>query len=101
MTEDNKPASKYHPTETKLCNGILYSVLVPINEPRFSVVIGEGYEPIQEDVECNDVDPQNYAELFERAHSHARKIIQSDDPRIKAFIEKLDDKTKGEKISDA
>ncbi len=92
MTEDNKPASQYHPAETKLFNGIIYSVLVPLKASRFSVVIGEGSDPIHEEVECNDVAVENYAELFERAHSHAQKIIRSNDPRLQPFIEKLDEK---------
>jgi hypothetical protein len=92
MIEDSKPASQYHPAETKLFNGIIYSVLVPLNESRFSVVIGEGYEPLHEDVECKDVAPENHAELFERAHGHAQKIIQSGDPRLQPFIEKLNEK---------
>ena len=92
MTEDNKPAPQYHPVETKLFNGIIYSVLVPFNESRFSVVIGEGSEPLREDEECKDLSPENHVELFERAHSHAQKIIRSNDPRLQPFIEKLDEK---------
>jgi predicted phosphodiesterase len=92
MIEDSKPASQYYPAETKLFNGIIYSVLVPLNESRFSVVIGEGSEPLHEDVECKDLAPENHAELFARGHSHAQKIIQSEDHRLQPFIEKLNEK---------
>ncbi len=86
MTDDGK---QYHPTETKLCNGILYSVIVPLNEANFVVVIGEGIDPIMDEVECPDLSPEQHAEIFERAHSHARRIIQSEDPRLKPFVKIL------------
>lgn len=89
MIDESK---QYHPTETKLCNGILYSVLVPINEARVSVLIGEGMEPIEEEIECPDLSPENHLELFERGHSLARKIIQSEDSRLKPIVKLMKEK---------
>lgn len=67
------------PTETKLYNGSQYSVNVLPGEAVFIVVIGDGEHRTEEKIACNDVSPENYQELFKRAHEHAQKIIDQHD----------------------
>ena len=80
MSEKNN-ATEFYPTETKLFNGVLYSVDVARNTSRFIVLVGEGSAAVREEVECKDVTPENYGELFARGHAHAEKIIQTNNPR--------------------
>lgn len=82
---------KYRPAETKIFGGILYSVSVPINEAKLTLLIGEGTEPIYEELDFPDLSPDNYAELYKRGHQLARKIIQSEDPRLKPLFNMLNE----------
>lgn len=75
--ESNKPdVYKTYPTESKLYYGIQYWVSVPVGKSCFNVTIGFGLHAINESVECEDVSPDDYHELFRRAHEYAQKIIQ-------------------------
>lgn len=82
MTKDDNDIQESKPIETKLFYGIVYSVSVDVNASRFTVMIGEGDNSIQEEIDCPDIHPDNYTEIFKRGHLHAQKIIQSDDPRV-------------------
>lgn len=50
------------------------------------MLIGNGLDAINEDVECNEVPAENHVELYERAHAYAQKMISSGDPRVEAAI---------------
>ena len=67
--------SNEYPTETRLYYGIQYWVSVEQGTSRFTVILGQGENKIEEVVDCNDVSPDDQQELFRRAHEHAHKII--------------------------
>ncbi|PUA29878.1 MAG: hypothetical protein B0W54_04855 [Cellvibrio sp. 79] len=77
MNTENKNQTEDHPSETKIYYGIQYWINVPFGESRFIVTIGQGENAIEEVVECVDVAPENYQELFQQGHAYAQKKVQT------------------------
>ena len=46
MANDEHQLYQYHPTETKIYNGVTYSGMVPTNQFQFTVLIGNGLNAI-------------------------------------------------------
>lgn len=80
----------YIASETKLFNGIAYTLSIVKNLPSVHILIGEGKESIDDELRFTDVDANNHAELFSRGHARAQELIQSNDSRIAENYKKID-----------
>lgn len=81
---------EYSAVETKLFNGIAYSVSLVKDSSCVHILMGNGDEAIDEEISFPDVSPGDHGELFNRGHTRAQQLIQSNDLRIKAAYRKID-----------
>lgn len=90
MATINSDPGGYVELETKLFNGIVYSVALVKDSCSVHILIGEGTDAISEDITFVDVPAENHQELLNRGHSRAQQLIQSSDPHIEAMYKKID-----------
>ena len=64
MASDIKNTEEYLKLETKVFNGIVYSMLVIVNASHVNMIVEEEDNSNQEEIHCPDIPADNNKEVF-------------------------------------